>query len=290
MSFARALAHVAAMGVGAGLFDTLLNAVTVERWGERSVRPMAWLHAMVPVGAIATPWLVSQDRGAAAWVDFFHGVAAAFLALSLWVALVPLPAPTASQLAGERVDPRAFRQPAFVAMCVVALAYIGVEAALTLFAVPYRHGRARPRRDERTTRHQAPCGSASGSAACCSCCPSEAPTRAPITVAGWSGAALIAAGTALGVTPRAADGRQRPRALGRLPADDRACRAARAGRPRPRRRSRRRARLAGRLRASALTGAIADASSIAIAMGSLAVVVRLIAAAGAYAHARRRAG
>lgn len=139
MSFSRALLHVAAMGVGAGIFDTLLNALTVERFAERSVRPMAWLHAMVPVGAIATPWLVSQAGGAHQWVELFRAVGAAFLLLTCWVACVALPQPSRRTRANanERVGVRPFLTPAFLALCTVAIAYVGTEAALTLFAVPY---------------------------------------------------------------------------------------------------------------------------------------------------------
>jgi len=141
MSFARALLHIAAMGAGTGVFDTLLNAITVERWGKRSVRPMAWLHAMVPVGAMATPWLVSQSGGAAEWVTIFRGIGVGFLGLSAWVAGVPLPLPTRSTEHGTAaINARTFLRPAFVALCVVALAYVGIEAALTLFAVPYAAG------------------------------------------------------------------------------------------------------------------------------------------------------
>ena len=140
MSFTRALLHVAAMGAGAGVFDTLLNAVTVERWGENAVRPMAWLHAMVPVGAMATPWLVHQAGGTAEWIDFFRAVGVAFVALSVWVALVPLPGPASDAGHDETAGTRSFLRPAFVALCVVALAYVGIEAALTLFAVPYATG------------------------------------------------------------------------------------------------------------------------------------------------------
>jgi len=129
------------MGAGTGVFDTLLNAITVERWGKRSVRPMAWLHAMVPVGAMATPWLVSQSGGAAEWVTIFRGIGVGFLGLSAWVAGVPLPLPTRSTEHGTAaINARTFLRPAFVALCVVALAYVGIEAALTLFAVPYAAG------------------------------------------------------------------------------------------------------------------------------------------------------
>ena len=137
MSLTRALLHVAAMGIGAGIFDTLLNALTVERWRENAVRPMAWLHAMVPVGAIATPWLVSQTGGALQWVEFFRAVGGAFLALSAWVALTRLPNAASRSVTDDRVGWAPFLQPAFVALCFVGLAYVGVEASLTLFSVAY---------------------------------------------------------------------------------------------------------------------------------------------------------
>jgi len=137
MSLARAVAHVSLMGLGAGIFDTLLNAVTVERWREGAVRPMAWLHAMVPVGGIATPWLVSQAGGADEWLSFFHGVGIAFLALSAWVACVPMPSPANHAGGHVRIGAAPLLRPAFLALSCVALAYIGIEASLTLFAVPY---------------------------------------------------------------------------------------------------------------------------------------------------------
>lgn len=137
MSFTRAALHIGGMGFGAGIFDTLLNAVTVERWGEHSVRPMAWLHAMVPAGAIATPWLVAYAGGSGEWILLFRGVGVAFLALSVWVACVPLPQP-ANQLASPgRAGFAPFLRPAFLALAIVGLAYVGIEAALSMFAVPY---------------------------------------------------------------------------------------------------------------------------------------------------------
>lgn len=140
MSATRAMLHISIMGAGCGVFDTLLNAVTVERFGERSVRPMAFLHGLVPVGAIATPWLVHQLGGSAEWVTVFRTLGFAFMALSLWVACVPLPAPTRVGANDVASATRQFLRPAFIALCVVGIAYVGVEAALTLFATPYAMG------------------------------------------------------------------------------------------------------------------------------------------------------
>ena len=142
MSVARAMAHIALMGAGCGVFDTLLNAVIVEKYGERSVRPMAFLHGLVPVGGIATPWLVHQMGGSAEWVTVFRTAGYAFLALSLWVAFVALPGPLGARANGAtaKQGAREFLRPAFVALCVVGVAYVGIEAAFTLFATPYAIG------------------------------------------------------------------------------------------------------------------------------------------------------
>ena len=140
MSAARAMLHISIMGAGCGVFDTLLNAVTVERFGERAVRPMAFLHGLVPVGGIATPWLVYQLGGSAEWVTVFRTLGFAFMALSLWVACVPLPAPKRVAVNSEAAAANEFLHPAFIALCIVGIAYVGVEAALTLFATPYAMG------------------------------------------------------------------------------------------------------------------------------------------------------
>ena len=155
MSVERAMAHIAILGAGCGVFDTLLNAVIVERYRERSVRPMAFLHALVPVGGIATPYLVHRMGGSSEWIAVFGTTGLAFLALSVWVAFVRLPGPPrrddpqdeggsgeerARADAGAAAGPSGFLRPAFLALCAVGVAYIGVEAAFTLFATPYAIG------------------------------------------------------------------------------------------------------------------------------------------------------
>ena len=142
MSPTRAMLHIMAMGAGAGIYDTLLNAVAIERWRERSVRPLGLLHAMVAVGAIATPTLVALGGGTRDWVEVFRATGLAYFALSAWVALVPFPAPSAQATApSSRIRSlELIRRPAFMALCLIGFAYIGIEAALMLFAIPYAEG------------------------------------------------------------------------------------------------------------------------------------------------------
>jgi fucose permease len=288
MSFARALLHVAVMGAGAGVFDTLLNAVTVERWRERSVRPMAWLHAMVPVGAMVTPWLVSQTGGAAEWIDFFRLIGVAFLALSVWVACVSLPAPAHQPAEHVRSPVAAFVRPAFLALCVVALAYIGIEAALTLFAVPY-------------ATDGLGLGEAHGQRAISAVwlgiligrfllmLPSRAVDARVLIGSGLLGAVLIAAGVSLAVTPiELVMGACGLALSGVFP-----LMIALAGQLVPEAPGKAVALVAGLGSIGGfvlppLTGAIADELGISTAMASLALWCALIAVAGAVAQREAR--
>jgi len=142
MSFARALAHMALVGAGCGIYDTLFNTVTVERFGADSVRPMSLLHAAVPLGAVVAPWLVHQAGGSSAWVAVSQTAGACYFALALCSAFVPLPAPAARARPHEsaRATTSVFASAPFLALYGVAFAYIGIEAALTLFATPYAIG------------------------------------------------------------------------------------------------------------------------------------------------------
>lgn len=287
MSYTRALVHVAVMGAGAGVFDTLLNAVTVERWGDRSVRPMAWLHAMVPVGAMATPWLVHQAGGAAEWVGFFRATGLAFAALSLWVALVPMPAPGARGSEDGAVPSGRFVRPAFAALCVVALAYIGIEAALTLFAVPYAAGLGLPEATGQRAISAVWLGILAGRLLLM--LPDRGLDARALVGAGALGAAVLALATAFGLRELelvmgvcglvlsgvfplmiALAGQLVPEAPGKAVGL-----VAGIG-------------SLGGFALPPLVGAIADASDIAIAMGSLAAWCGLIALAGTVAWREAR--
>ena len=58
MSYARWLMHAALAGFSIGLYDTLINAVVVQRYGARAVRPMLAVHAAATLGAMLGPPLV----------------------------------------------------------------------------------------------------------------------------------------------------------------------------------------------------------------------------------------
>jgi fucose permease len=140
MSFARWLVHMALVGVGIGAYDTLINASVVERYHERAATPMSLIHAMAAVGAIAGPLIAAELATQDTWVRSFHALGAAHGLLAGACAFIAFPAPVPhAELAEETARPRALRAVARAVLpfAAVAFAYVGVEASMTMFAVPY---------------------------------------------------------------------------------------------------------------------------------------------------------
>jgi len=154
VSYARAFAHLVVLGIGVGFYDTLLNAVVIQRSGAGAARPLALLHAGATAGAVAGPVLVAGLARVADWTGSFHATGWALLGLAVWAACVPLPAPvrhskvsTVGPGAAEGPAPAGTGQAAaapapllsvaLLALAGVGFAYVGVETALTVFAVPW---------------------------------------------------------------------------------------------------------------------------------------------------------
>ncbi|HVH17316.1 MAG TPA: MFS transporter [Myxococcota bacterium] len=141
MSFAAWLLHVAVTGFGIGLYDTLINAAVAERYREAAARPMSLLHAGATIGAMAGPLLAAAYVANGSFIASFRTIGAAHLALALWAMRLRFPDPPAH--AAHHADlahvPRgAAGLAASVApFALIAFAYVGVEASLTIFAVPY---------------------------------------------------------------------------------------------------------------------------------------------------------
>lgn len=134
LSFARLLAHVALVGFAGGVYDVLLNVVAVQRWGASAARPVTLLHSAATAGAVAGPLIVIGLSRVGDWTAGFRATGAAYLLFTLWAMAVPLEPPV--RHAARRPRGR-LRSPALVGLLVVAFAYLGVETAVTIFAVPY---------------------------------------------------------------------------------------------------------------------------------------------------------
>jgi len=155
--FRTLLVHTVAIGLGAGFYETVLNALVVERFGDGAPRRLVFFHSAATLSAAATPLAFEALRGIApiAWYDTFRLVGALHLLLLAAVAFVPMQAgprqaarggtPSdaigghGAAARGAGPDAREDRL-AFAAICVAIFAYVGVESALTLFVAD--HARA----------------------------------------------------------------------------------------------------------------------------------------------------
>lgn len=141
MSYARWLVHAAAAGMGIGLYDTLINAVVVQRYRERAARPMLAVHSAATIGAMLYPWLVGRIAAAHHFTASFAAAGWAHVAIAGWAACVALPAPERD---GATPDGGAGRRALAIARLIpiaaIAFAYVGVESSVTMFAVPYASG------------------------------------------------------------------------------------------------------------------------------------------------------
>jgi len=147
VSFTRLIVHLFAAGMGIGGYNTLINATVAERFAERSARPMSMIHAGASVGAMLGPaligWLWADD-----WRASFHFTGAGHAALAAGAACVRFPVHGSRLARGEREDPpiernepssgkRNVLSTAMIPFAGIAFAYVGIETALIVFAIPY---------------------------------------------------------------------------------------------------------------------------------------------------------
>jgi fucose permease len=141
MGTSRTLAHLFFIGMGAGVFETVLNVVAVERYEEAAARYVTFLHTAATVGAMLAPVLLGALGSIGGFELGFRVVGFAMLALALWSWLAPFeavpPQSTPKAEPSERSDSRRIAAPALLAFCAIGFSYIGVEASITLFAAPY---------------------------------------------------------------------------------------------------------------------------------------------------------
>ena len=136
MSFARLLAHVFALGAGAGLANVLMNVVIVEHFGEAATRRLVVMHSAATLGAVAGPGLAVVLGQVDSWTLSFRVVGAAYGLFALWVLRVPLGVPAHAR-AGALPAARPRAPLELAAYCLTAFAYLGVEGGVTVFAVPF---------------------------------------------------------------------------------------------------------------------------------------------------------
>jgi fucose permease len=147
VGFTRLLVLLALIGVGIGAYDTFINALIVERYRERAARPMTITHVGAAVGAMLGPVLIGVAFAQSHWTASFRatGYAHLSLAAAAFAYRFPIPArpPRPTRRAGEPAKTRVQRletKLALLPFAAIAFAYVGVEASMTIFAVPYGSG------------------------------------------------------------------------------------------------------------------------------------------------------
>lgn len=128
--------RIAIAGLGAGAYNTVVNASIGERFGARAGRPLAFIHSLATIGAMAGPLLVAWIVARHSWVWSFRLVGAAHLVIAggALARRADYPPPAAES------DDRASRWPSVPALApflAVVFAYVAVEGTTTVFAVAY---------------------------------------------------------------------------------------------------------------------------------------------------------
>jgi MFS family permease len=130
---------IAIAGLGAGAYNTVVNASIAERYGARAGRPLAITHASATLGAIGGPMLVAWVVSRYHWSWSFRlvGIGHLLLALGAITKRGDYPLPSTDGPSGRSRWPSIRGLAPFL---VVSFAYVAVEGTATTFAVPYAVG------------------------------------------------------------------------------------------------------------------------------------------------------
>jgi fucose permease len=145
-SWAGALAGAAGIGLGAGVYETLLNAAVPERRPESAAARLSLLHACATVGAALGAPALGAVVAARGFTGAYGALGVAFAAVALLGLGVRFaPPPHARPAAGRAHAPLPLR--ALAPFALAAFAYVGLETALSVLAAPvaasHGHGAAR---------------------------------------------------------------------------------------------------------------------------------------------------
>ena len=135
------------IGLGAGFYETVLNALIVEAFADRAPKRLVFVHAAATAAASATPLVLAGARELVAipWYDTFRMAGVAHGALLVIGALVPMhdpPRHAARDQAPGAANPAAGQgatddRLALGVLCAATFAYVGVEAAISLFVADH---------------------------------------------------------------------------------------------------------------------------------------------------------
>jgi fucose permease len=200
-SFAGALAATAGIGLGAGIYETLLNAAVPERRPEAAAARLSLLHAGATLGAALGAPALGALAGASGHGAAYAALGAGLAAVALLGLAVRFPAPPAAHR-GARGG--ALSLAALVPWMAGAFAYVGIETALSVFAVPHATGAGYA--PERGMRALSGLWLGLLIARIAFAALRRPARRAQLRVAGGAGALALAAGAVLPLPPEASLG------------------------------------------------------------------------------------
>jgi fucose permease len=140
MDLARAGVHLAAIGIGLGVYETLLNTIVGELHGTRAAKPLTLVHSGATLGAIGGPALAASLAAFADWSWSFRALGAGHLVVAVAALAVPFPGPAADHPAARPALLPSGATRTLLPFALISFAYVGVETALTILAVPYATG------------------------------------------------------------------------------------------------------------------------------------------------------
>ncbi len=136
VGYAGVLLLLALTGLGAGGFETVLNAALPQADPARGARRLAVAHAGATVGAVIGPFLIGASL-ASGWSLAFRALGGALLLLGAAVFTVVLPPPPPRRAANAARAPRGSSARLLVPFALGAFAYVGIETALTALLPVY---------------------------------------------------------------------------------------------------------------------------------------------------------
>ena len=143
-TYQRLIVHMIVIGLGAGFYETVLNATVVEEFPDTAARRLLFIHSGAPLAACIVPLLIAllRETTSIQWHETFRYAGLMHLPLMLAACFVtmdfPRPERPERESAGESFEPLPrVDHLAFIAICAATFTYVGVETALTVFVVDH---------------------------------------------------------------------------------------------------------------------------------------------------------
>ena len=127
------------IGFGAGFYETVLNAVIVEKSGSKAPRRLLFIHSAASSGAAVTLFAIGflREPLGLVWYDSFRAAGLLHVALLLGIPLLPTQRPSVQDRGNEAASGPVEGRQLLIAICVSTAIYVGVESALTTFSADH---------------------------------------------------------------------------------------------------------------------------------------------------------